>query len=316
MRTSLRPLSFIAIVVLAATALLGACSKGPEGAGKPRPTAFACVPPHAYFARRIAGGLVDIHTLVEAGANPHTFEPPARRMARLMRADLYFRAGMPFEDALARKIADGGGPTIIDTRAGINLLEASEHHRDDGGHDEHEKHEARHEHHHAGGEGKDPHVWMSPKLAGRQVATMTDAFCAAWPDRAAAFRQNAAALAKDLAALDAEIARSLAPLKGRTFFVFHPAFGYFAAEYGLVQQAVEVGGKNPSLKDTASLIAKAKARNVRVIFVEPQFSTAAARTIATEIGGAVEPINPLAEDYLANMRRIAADVRQALSGGE
>jgi len=53
---------------------------------------------------------------------------------------------------------------------------------------------------------------------------------------------------------------------------------------------------------------------VRVIFVQPQFSTQAARTIADEIGGAVVPIDPLAEDYVTNMEAMAESIRSALSG--
>ena len=155
---------------------------------------------------------------------------------------------------------------------------------------------------------------MSPKLAAVQAKTICDAMCMAYPQHAVTFNKNLAALQADIAALDADIAKGLAPLRGRTFFVFHPAFGYLAAEFGLVQQAVEVGGKSPSLKNINSLIDKAKAEKVRVIFVEPQFSSQAARTIAREIGGAVVPIDPLAIDYLANMRAVAKAIASALSG--
>jgi len=129
-----------------------------------------------------------------------------------------------------------------------------------------------------------------------------------------AFVRNAAELSAELDALDARIAKALAGLKGRTFFVFHPAFGYFAAAYGMRQEAVETGGKSPSLKDINRLIAEAKADKVRVIFVQPQFSTQAARTIAAEIGGVVVPIDPLAGDYMANMEALAESIRSALSG--
>lgn len=321
----------ITVCALAAIALLPACSDKPGGSG--RPSAFVCVPPHANFAKRIVGGLVDIHTLVGPDDNPHTYEPAARQMTRLARADLYFRVGMPFEDVLIGKLGSGpDAPKVIDTRAGISLLAEQgcghDHGRqdEDAGTDDHDEHEGHdeldehdeHEGHcaHCGQEGKDPHVWMSPKLAAKQVATMTDAFCQAYPEYADAFRKNARQLTEELTDLHLDIAQSLAPLAGRTFFVFHPAYGYFATEYGMVQQAVEVEGKSPSLKDINALIAKAKAQKVRVLFVEPQFSSSAARTIAAEIGGVVEPIDPLAEDYFANMRRIALDIRKALSEGQ
>ena len=306
------------LIVSACLALFATagCSDKPRPSGGAKPAVFACIAPHGYFARRIAGGLVDVQVLVGAGANPHTFEPAAIQMVALSQADLYLRAGMPFETALCDKLAGmKGGPRIIDTLAGMDLLGEDEH-------DEHGEHaqptvQGKGAERHAEGNhklGMDPHVWLAPKLAARQTASIRDAMCQAYPAHAEEFRRNAVALTAELDALDAKIAAALAPVKGRTFFVFHPAFGYFAAAYGLNQQAVETGGKSPSLKDIANLIANAKAQHVRVIFVQPQFSTQAARTIADEIGGVVVPIDDLAEDYMTNMQAMAEKVRSALSG--
>jgi len=314
--TPLKPLCAAALpaataVLFSLALLLPCCSDKPSTpAAGGKPVVFVCVPPHAGFARQIADGFLDVRVLVQPGANPHTFEPSAAAMAELSRADLYFRAGMPFEDALIAKLpAKPQGPRIVDLTEGIDLLADA-----DADHDH--EHPGEHEGHAAPGphEYRDPHVWLSPKLAARQVQTMTDALCAKYPDHAATFRNNAAALTGRLAALDGRIATELAPLKGRTFFVYHPAFSYFAAEFGLRQQAVEVGGKSPSLKTTVDLIARAKADGVKVIFVQPQFSATAARTIADEIGGAVVPIDPLAEDYFANMTALAETIHKALAG--
>lgn len=301
MKAASATLCIAALIV--ATLLVGAtgCANTDPPDPNAKPTVFACVAPHGYFARRIAGGLVDVQVLVRDGVNPHTFAPAAKDMVALSRADLYFRAGLGFEDALCRKLADvSHGPRIIDTRDGLDLLDHAKH-----GHDGHAAHDGEHD--------SDPHVWLSPRLAARQAATIRDAMCEQYPAHADAFARNAAELSAELDALDARIAKSLAGLKGRTFFVFHPAFGYFAASYGMHQEAVETGGKSPSLKDINRLIAEAKADKVRVIFVQPQFSTQAARTIAAEIGGVVVPIDPLAGDYMTNMEALAESVRVALS---
>ncbi len=303
--------ALIASACVAALLASPGCSDKPRQSGSARPAVFACIAPHGCFARRIAGGLVDVQVLVSAGANPHTYEPPAAQMVALSRAGLYFRAGMPFETALCDKLAGmTAGPRIIDLLAGMDLLSQDEHDEraqpaeQGNGAEQH----ADHKH------GMDPHVWLAPKLAARQAAIIRDAMCQAYPAHAEEFRRNAAALTAELDTLDAKIAAALTPVTGRTFFVFHPAFGYFAAAYGLHQQAVETGGKSPSLKDIADLIAKAKAQKVRVIFVQPQFSTQAARTIADEIGGVVVPIDDLPEDYMASMQVMAEKVRAALSG--
>ena len=94
-------------------------------------------------------------------------------------------------------------------------------------------------------------------------------------------------------------------LRGEKILVFHPAFGYFADEFGLVQEAIETGGNEPSPKQLEKIISEAKAEDVRVIFVQPQFSKSSAEAVANAIGGAVIAINPLAADWFSNMRKIA-----------
>jgi len=95
-------------------------------------------------------------------------------------------------------------------------------------------------------------------------------------------------------------------------YVFHPAFGYFADAYGLIQAPVEIEGKEPGARQLAALIDRAKKDKVRVIFVQPQFSSKSAGVVAKAIGGAVVPINPLAKEYLANLESMASAVEQGL----
>jgi zinc transport system substrate-binding protein len=94
--------------------------------------------------------------------------------------------------------------------------------------------------------------------------------------------------------------------------VYHPAFGYFADAYGLKQVPVEVEGKEPSARQLAAFIERAKAAGAKVIFVQPQFSTKSAEAVARSIGGAVVPMDPLATDYLANLERTAEKTAEAL----
>ena len=121
-------------------------------------------------------------------------------------------------------------------------------------------------------------------------------------------RQRAA----DLDRVDREIARTLAPLKGREILVFHPAYGYFAHAYGLKQTAIEVEGKEPSAAHLAAVVERARQTGVKVIFVQPQFSTAGAQAIAKEIGGAVVPLDPMARDVLANLETMAETIKTSL----
>jgi len=289
------------ILSVASIVFLSSCSRnGQSRAERGKPIVFVCVAPQAYLAERIAGGRVEVDVLVKPGQSPHTYEPTPRQLVRLSKARAFLRIHMPFEEALIPKLAQNKHLRIVDTCEGIALIPTAEHH---------DEHKARQD----AAQQLDPHVWMSPRLAKILARNICDALVQIDPAHQAEFQANLEKLCADLDAVDAEIAAALAPLKGRTFYVFHPAFGYFARRYGLVQQAVQISGKSPGPKHIGELIDKARRDRVRVIFVQPQFSQRAARTIAEQIGGAVVPVDPLARDYIANLRDLARKIRRALS---
>ena len=90
---------------------------------------------------------------------------------------------------------------------------------------------------------------------------------------------------RELDGLDARIRRALRPFRGQTFYVFHPAFGYFADAYGLRQKSVETEGKSPTPRQLLALIKQARAEGVKIIFLQPQFDRRAADAVATALGG-------------------------------
>jgi len=142
---------------------------------------------------------------------------------------------------------------------------------------------------------------------------MCDEFCRIKPECKEIFQANLATLVADLDKLDKRLSTVLAPYKGRTIFVYHPAFGYFARDYGLVQQAVETGGKRPSAKHISQVVTHAQALGVKVIFVQPQFSTEHAEVIAEQIGGTVAFFDPLDKNYIANLESLAETLKDSMS---
>ena len=87
--------------------------------------------------------------------------------------------------------------------------------------------------------------------------------------------------------------------------VFHPAWGYFAAHYGLTQVAIESGGKNPKPKHVAYLIEEAKEEKVHAIFTAPEFSEKTAKQIASEVGVPVIKVSPLNPKWSLNLQNLA-----------
>ena len=144
------------------------------------------------------------------------------------------------------------------------------------------------------------------------AARIRDALADLDPSGAEHYARGYEAFVAKLDALDREIRRLLTGLSGRRFMVFHPAWGYFADTYGLVQVPVERGGKEPGARTLAALIEQARRDDVRVIFVKPQFGERSAARLAEAIGGRVVSVDPLAADYLDNLRYAARQIAAAL----
>jgi zinc transport system substrate-binding protein len=294
-------------------------------AGEQKTSVFVSIVPQEYFVERIGGERVKVQALVKPGSSPATYEPSPRQMAALSEATLYFRIGVPFEEAFLPKIESTMKTLkIVDTRKGVTFrtMQAHHHHGEEGkAHERHEgdldAHAGEHvaaghgeEHHHH--VGLDPHIWLSPRLVKIQARTIADALIAIDSAGKGVYERNYQSFAADLDALDARLSKMLAPVKGITFLVFHPAWGYFAEAYGLRQEAIELEGKVPSGRRLAGIIEEAKEEAVKVIFVQPQFSKASAQKIADAIGGVVISINPLARNYIENLEGVATAVRRSL----
>ena len=154
-------------------------------------------------------------------------------------------------------------------------------------------------------------MWLDPARARTIVKNVAAGLSEIFPEHAAVFGKNAAKLDQDLAALDRELAAALAPLKGKKIIVYHPAFGYFCARYGLTQLPIELDGRSPSAAWMAKVISVAKRENIKTLFVQPQFNAGSARTAAAAIGGKVVEFDPLPADYLGYLRTLPA----RLTGG-
>jgi zinc transport system substrate-binding protein len=283
-------------------------------------SAFCSIAPQEFFIERVGGELVSVNVLVGPGQSPHTFEPTPRQMADLAESDVYFAIGLPFEDRLLGRVEElGSGIRVIDTSEGIPRRQVEdayghdgEHHADHANHADHASSTYDDEH----GGLPDPHTWLNPRFAKMQARNICSALKELVPEHGAEFEANLSRLLRDLDALDAELTDALGPLAGESIYVFHPAFGYFTDAYGLRQVPIELGGMEPSARELAGLMDHATSEGVRVIFVQPQFSTRSARAIAEEIGGVVVPIDPLSPDYMDNLRTIAREVAQALREGQ
>jgi zinc transport system substrate-binding protein len=234
-------------------------------------------------------------------------------MADLSNTKVYFAIGVPFENAWLEKIAAANPDMrVVHTDHGIEKLAMAAHnHHDD--HDEGEHHgEAERDHDDHEHAGLDPHIWLSPPLVKIQARTILAALQEADPAHRSVYEANFKVFTEQIDKLDADLKRTFAGKKGLQFMVFHPAWGYFAHAYGLKQVPIEIEGKDPKPAQLKELIQHARENDIKVIFVQPQFSTQSAEVVAREIGGQVAFANPLAENWMANLGQVADKFEAAL----
>jgi zinc transport system substrate-binding protein len=276
---------------------------------------FVSIPPQKWLVKKVGGDLVNVGVLVNKSQDPHTFEPSPRQVAALTGARIWFTMDMEFEAQLARKVREvASGLTVVDIADNLPAVPLETNQESDGAashaEDEHGDDADAHPHEHA---GLDPHVWLSPLNLQMMAGNIAEALAVADPANRNVYGENLAAVNNELNVLHQDITRQLAPFAGASFYVFHPSFGHFARTYGLVQKAVEIGGKSPSPRQLTQLIGKAREEKVKVIFVQPQFDPKSAGAVASAIGGRVVPLDALAEDVPANLKDMANQIENALS---
>lgn len=284
---------FITRLLLSLLPLLASLA---SAATTPLPVAVSVLP-QKYLVERVGGSWVAVSSLVSGGKDPHTFEPTPAQVAQLAKAQLYFATGMSFETGWLGKLQRSQSTRVVDMRQGIKLRQQEAMLELGHGHDDHEH------------GGSDPHVWTSPANL-RLIATTIERELARSlpPTSHAELRQNKEALLRDIERSEQKIRALLAQSAVRRFMVFHPSWGYFADAYGLQQLPIEYEGKEPGPRTLAQIIAIGKREQIKVVFVQPQFSARAAGNIAGSLNARVEKLDDLAENVLANLESAAAAI--------
>ena len=262
---------------------------GAENAGPPR--VFVSVAPQLGLVRAVAGELVHVETMVEAGHSPHTYAPSPAKLTRLSGAVLYFSIGLPLEAGwLTRLRSLNPGLAVADMLRYVPRRSLEGH-----GHEDHGREEG----------ALDPHVWLSPRRCAIMAHTIEQALARLLPEKAALFAAGRRALVSRAMALDQELLELTSNLQDRTLAVYHPAFGYFAEDYGLHQLAVELEGKLPTPRQLTGVLQQLRRAGTKVLLVQPEFDQRIAETLARQGGVRVVPCSPLGEDPLTTAKTLA-----------
>jgi len=308
------PLGLI-LPLLVGLPLVGCVAKPPAAA--PRPghqflKVMTSVLPVTLFTRTVAAGCARVEALVPANVGPHDWQASPADLARLGQADVLVINGLGLESHLDKLVEASGNRRLrqIDSSRGVvpiaNPAGASDHadHADEHG-------------------PLNPHIWLDPRRAAQQVATIRDGLIAADPACGSRYRANAAALLAELERLDRDLARQFAPHAGQSLLLFHAVIPYFAQRYRLCSEAlVEDPDQSPSVTDLQRFSRSARQSGVRALVSEPQASSKAFNALASDLGLPLVRFDPIetapadpglsASLYLDTMRRNGAQLLQAL----
>jgi len=268
------------------------CAKSTDGPTDKIIVAVSIVPQET-FVEEVAGNLVDVVTLIPPGSSPETYSPTPRELQKFSQASVYFSIGVPAETAnILPKAKDLAPNTKIVDLARIVA----------------QKYPDRE---FAPGE-RDPHIWLSPKRVKVMIDAIEKELSALDPSNSSIYQRNAKAYKARLDELDNRIKELLKDLPNKTFIAYHPAFGYFADDYGLEMISLEEEGKEATPGRFEEVIEIAKSKNIKTIFYQAEVDSRQSKAFAEEIGGRAEQISPLAPNYIENLEKIADTFAKAL----
>ncbi|AZO95840.1 zinc ABC transporter substrate-binding protein [Halocella sp. SP3-1] len=242
--------------------------------------------PEATFVKAVAGELLDVVTMIPPGNSPANYSPSPKELTKFSDSGIYFAMGVPADMTNILAKAEEINPDIKVVKLFAELNEVYPDREFSPG-------------------KRDPHIWLSPKRAKIMVRIIARELAEIDEKNRDVYQKNAGEYINKLNELDQEISNSLSKLKNKTFIVYHPAFGYFADDYGLEMLAIEEEGKEATPRRVQKIIDLAKKENIKAIFYQAEIDSRQSQAIAEEIGGKTIQVDPLAADYIKNLQKTA-----------
>lgn len=244
------------------------------------------------FTKNITHEIADVQNLLPSGVGPHDYSFTPSDVVKLSNADVVVKQGRGLDDWVndAIKAAGRNDILVIDASKGIEPHTGPTGITLDNGLISENPHGPL-----VKPTPEDPHIWIDPFLAIGEVENIRNGLMSIDEENAVNYAKNAEEYLLKLLMLDEEIRNVLDDLSNRDFVTFHPAFRYFAYEYGLREVAVieDVPGKEITPGDLMKLVNSVKSAAVSVIFSEPQFSPRIVETLANDYGLRIVELDPL-----------------------
>ncbi|MBE9908884.1 metal ABC transporter substrate-binding protein [Enterococcus casseliflavus] len=272
------------ILMLLSTSLFAACGNQVETTNSSNASSesnqievVATFYPMYEFTKAVVGEEGQVDLLIPAGNEPHEYEPSAQDMTKISDADAFVFNSQALEKWASNGLdsVDQDKTKVIEAAKGIALSESDPNSEEAG--------------------ELDPHVWLDPVLAQKEVQTIEEGLAEKFPDKAEAFKKNADAYIEQLSDLDEEYQAAFKDAKNRSFVTQHAAFGYLAKEYDLKQEAIS--GISPEEEPSAARLAELKtfveSNEIKIIYFEENATSKVAETLADETSVQTEVLSPI-----------------------
>lgn len=252
--------------------------------------------PLGFIAAAIADGVTETQVLLPDGASEHDYSLRPSDVKRLQNADLVVWIGPEMEafmDRSTQSIAANKKVTIAELD-GVKplLITGADDDDDHHGHDHGAAEKGDGDHHHG---IYNMHLWLSPEIARLSAVAIHDKLLELMPQSRAKLDSNLQQFETALAATDKQVSNELAPLKGKGYFVFHDAYGYFEKHYGLTSLGHFT--VNPEIQPGAQRLHEIRTQLVEqkatCVFAEPQFRPAVVEAVARGTSVRMGTLDPL-----------------------
>ncbi len=281
---------FVPVICMLVVFLCVGCATQTQGEDSEKKIQVAVsIVPEVGFVKAVCGEYVDVVVMIPPGASPENYEPTAKQLEDFYDSEIYFAIGVPAEEA-----------SILEHTESMNVVEL-------------QKLVAKEypERTFESGE-RDPHIWLSPKRVIMMIQLIADKMSEIDPTHQEYYQENADSYIFELTEVDESIQETLSNKKVREFLVYHPAFGYLAEDYDLTMYALEEEGKEATAVHLQEMIDLAKRNEIKVIFYQEEIDGSQATAFAEEIGGQTMQLEPLSQDYLTNMEKMAKLISEVM----
>lgn len=281
--------SILRLIII--TLLVAGCTPKAES---DKPLLSVSLLPEKYFLEQIVGDLAEVHVLVPYGANPEYYDPVPKDVAKMQDSRGFFAIGtLPFEQQWIDALPDSVEVINLAERLPNDLIFG---------------HDGEHAHTHIHG---DPHYWTSLEGGRAMADAILEATIELFPEHEAELRSNfeehLVPKFEEVKALAEEV---FADSPSCAFVIYHPSLSLFASEWGLTQLVIEENGLEPTPRHLVQLIEKAKSLDTRAVLIQEEYDAKNAENIARELDIQPLTIQPLAEDWTAEMKRLIEVFRQ------